>query len=70
MLGVLIGTPVFRPGALEGPCPRCIVMASVVIDKVNADAERTQKEERIILQKKSCAMWYIACIRNMTALNS
>jgi hypothetical protein len=36
-------------GPLRGPCPRCMVMATVVIDKVNTVAERNQKEEKNVL---------------------
>ena len=38
-------------GPLRGPCPCCKVMATVVMDKVSTVAERTQKEEKIILKK-------------------
>ncbi len=41
-------------GPLRGPYPCCMVLATVVIDKVNTVAERTQKEEKMLLEKKYC----------------
>jgi hypothetical protein len=38
-------------GPLRGPCPCCMVMATVVIDKVNTEAETTPKEEKMLLKK-------------------
>ena len=46
-VGVLIGTPALGP--FGGPCLCCIVMATVVIDKVNPVAGREERLRRYYL---------------------